>query len=514
LRLGEERYAAGGKTTKEAEPMQLSPVQQQTFDHLRNAVPLFNFLGVLGGPGAGKTAVLRALHAAVGGKYLTARDYLDALRPEHPLALEETLEQLVRHALQSHDCVFIDDLSLPANVMSGCGAYPRTGLLAVALKALTACAEEARKKLIFAADYAVQPLEQMGFVAHIPPFTPADYEFLNRVYLGPDLTGRLDHAKIHRFASNLNGYHLKTVGALLRQDENLDTERYIDYLLSQRLASNVDLQEVQRVTLDDLKGVDEVIRSLETHIILPLENDALAAELQLKPKRGVLLVGPPGTGKTTVGRALAHRLRSKFFLIDGTVISGTQSFYGQVHWIFENAKRNAPSIVFVDDSDAIFESGEELGLYRYLLTLLDGLESASAGRVCVMMTAMDVAHLPPALIRSGRIELWLEMRLPDESARRAILTQVLNGAAPAVREVDYSRLAAATDGFTGADLKRLIEDGKNLLAYDRAREEPVRRATDYFLDAIEGVRANKTRYAEADARARQQRPRRPVYFDE
>src|SRR5262249_1542507 len=156
----------------------------------------------------------------------------------------------------------------------------------------------------------------------------------------------------------------------------------IDYLLSQRLASNVDLDEVQRVTLTDLKGVAEVIRSLETHIILPLENDALAAELQLKPKRGVLLVGPPGTGKTTVGRALAHRLKSKFFPIDGTIISGTSHFYGSVHRIFEQAKRNAPSIVFVDDSDAIFESGEELGLYRYLLTLLDGLESASSGRVC------------------------------------------------------------------------------------------------------------------------------------
>src|ERR1041384_5659661 len=84
------------------------------------------------------------------------------------------------------------------------------------------------------------------------------------------------------------------------------------------------------------------------HIVLPLENDELATRLQLKPKRGVLLVGPPGTGKTTVGRALAHRLKSKFFLIDGTFISGTRDFYERVHHVFEAAKQNAPSIIFID----------------------------------------------------------------------------------------------------------------------------------------------------------------------
>src|SRR5206468_5062129 len=131
------------------------------------------------------------------------------------------------------------------------------------------------------------------------------------------------------------------------------------------------------------------------------------------------------TGKTTVGRALAHRLKSKFFLIDGTYISGTAQFYGRVHEVFEEAKHNAPAIIFLDDSDAIFESGEELGLYRYLLTMLDGLESESAERICVMLTAMNVAHLPPALFRSGRIELWLDMRLPGNEARSSILSLAL-----------------------------------------------------------------------------------------
>src|SRR6185369_10446805 len=112
-------------------------------------------------------------------------------------------------------------------------------------------------------------------------------------------------------------------------------------LHSQNLTSNVEIREVTPVDWNDLKGVDDVIEALEAKIALPLENDALAAELQLKPKRGVLLAGPPGTGKTTIGRALAHRLKSKFFLIDGTVIAGSDDFQDEVSKIFDEAKKNA-----------------------------------------------------------------------------------------------------------------------------------------------------------------------------
>jgi SpoVK/Ycf46/Vps4 family AAA+-type ATPase len=224
------------------------------------------------------------------------------------------------------------------------------------------------------------------------------------------------------------------------------------------------------------------------------------------------LAGPPGTGKTTIGRALAHRLKSKFFLIDGTFISGTNDFYSRIRQVFEAAKQNAPAIIFIDDSDAIFESGEELGLYRYLLTMLDGLESESAGRVCVMLTAMDVGNLPPALIRSGRIELWLEMHLPDAEARTSILSSQIRQLPAALAGVRVALLVEATDGFTGADLKRLIEDAKALYAYDKAQGSAIHSETDYFLMAVETVRVNKTRYATAEARARQQRPRRPVWY--
>ncbi len=310
-----------------------------------------------------------------------------------------------------------------------------------------------------------------------------DYAALLSIFTGP--AAAVDCHKIFRFAPKLTAHQLKAGCSWLSAQGSLNTETFIEYLRTQRLASNVDLGEVQNVNLADLQGVDDVIRSLDIHIVLPLENDALSSELGLRPKRGVLLYGPPGTGKTTVGRALAHRLKGKFFLIDGTFIAGTGQFYGRVHQVFEAAKENSPAVIFIDDADAIFEDGEERGLYRYLLTMLDGLESEGGSRVCVMMTAMNLAHLPPALIRSGRVELWLEMKLPDAAARARILDTQVAGLPADLAAFDRAGVAALTEGFTGADIKRLVSDAKGRYAFDRATESPILPAADYFASAAE-----------------------------
>jgi len=141
--------------------------------------------------------------------------------------------------------------------------------------------------------------------------------------------------------------------------------------------------------------------------------------------------------------------------------------------------------------------------------MIDGLESESAGRVCVMMTAMDVAHLPPALVRSGRVELWLEMKLPNPQARTEILSALLASLPEELRAADAPRLVTATEGFTGADLKAMVEDGKAIFAYDRANNVEPQPTTEYFVRAVTTVQENKQHYATAEAQALMQ-PKSPM----
>ena len=477
--------------------IRLSPAQQSAADRLSSALSKGEIFVLRAEPGMGRTTVLSHLHGMIGGTSLGVRQFLNELTARTPEAIEEAFLSMLDRALSAADLVIVDDLHLLTAIVDNCN-YFRTNLLEAALTAVMTEAVAQNKKLIFGTDdNEPAPVSRRAFVIGMAEFTPADYACICRAWLPAEIGAGIDYAQVHRFGPALSAHQLKSACQWLGGESAITTDELITYLREHHLASNVDLEEVTPVDLRDLKGVDDVIRALESKIALPLENDALAAQYGLKPKRGVLLAGPPGTGKTTIGRALAHRLKSKFFLIDGTVIAGTQFFYSEIRKIFEAAKRNAPSIIFIDDSDVIFESNEEHGLYRYLLTMLDGLESASAGRVCVIMTAKNVASLPRAMVRSGRVELWLETRLPDTEARVCLLKGLLAGVPEPFDAVDIESIAVSARGLTGADLKAVVEDGKLLFAHDLSTGVAPRPAEDYFLEAIDTVRANQVNYARA-----------------
>ena len=480
---------------------QLCPTQQQALSELHAALAISPIAWLSSDRGAGRTTVLRQLCDDLEGEFIPLANLVLQMRTSNPLALEEVFERLISDALFQFPAVICDDVDLVQEVVEGCGSYPRNSWLPAVLQNCCDFAQKHGRRIILGVEYPPHTIRARGYGVRLGEFDEADYEAVTRAILPAEVCDRLDFPRIKRHATHLSARDLSQACHWLARDESLSTEQFLDYLSEHGLTSNIQLSGVRQVSLEDLQGIDDLIASLETQVVLPLEQDALATEYGLRPKRGVLLLGPPGTGKTTIGRALAHRLKSRFFRVDGTFIPGTDDFYQRIESVFRRAQHNAPAVIFIDDCDAMFQSGQELGLYRYLLTMLDGLESEGCRDICVIFTAMELADLPPALLRSGRIELWLETRLPDAEARRRILERLLGGVPADLADVDLATLVEATDGFTGADLDPVVSDGKKLFVADKLRGQPLRPVTEYFLAAAHEVRRNKSRYAAAKAAA-------------
>ncbi|MDH5266934.1 MAG: CDC48 family AAA ATPase [Candidatus Bathyarchaeota archaeon] len=218
-----------------------------------------------------------------------------------------------------------------------------------------------------------------------------------------------------------------------------------------------------RTTYEDIGGLHEEIQRIREMVELPLRHPELFQRLGIRPPQGVLLHGPPGCGKTLLARAVANESEANFFPVNGPEIMN--KFYGgseqNVRDIFEQAQKNLPSIIFIDELDAIAPKREEVTgeverrVVAQLLASMDGLTGRQ--NVIVIGATNRPDALDPALRRPGRFDREIEIGVPDKKGRHEIL-QIHTRGMPLAKDVDLKKLADMMHGYTGADLAGLCRE--------------------------------------------------------
>lgn len=254
--------------------------------------------------------------------------------------------------------------------------------------------------------------------------------------------------------------------------------------------SSMEVEELPEVTYADVGGLDEQINEIRETVELTLTRPELFEKIGITPPKGVLLCGPPGTGKTLLARAVAHETQATFIRVIGSEL--VQKFIGEgarlVREIFAMAKTKSPSIVFIDELDAVGSRRLEVATsgdrevqrtLMQLLSILDGFDARGDVRILAATNRPDI--LDPALLRPGRFDRIIEFPVPNTEARLQIFkihTRKINNDST----VNIDRLVALTDGASGADIKAIVteagmfairqeKDSVSLSDYERAIEK-------------------------------------------
>ncbi len=271
-------------------------------------------------------------------------------------------------------------------------------------------------------------------------------------------------------------------------------------------------EKVPEVTYEDIGGLEEEIKKVREMVEVPLKHPEIFYKLGVEPPKGVLLYGPPGTGKTLLAKAVANESEATFMLLNGPEIMN--KFYGEsekrVRELFEEAEKSAPSIIFIDEIDAIAPKREEVHgeverrVVSQLLTMMDGLKSR--GKVIVIGATNRPNALDPALRRPGRFDREITIGVPTRKARLEIL-KIHTRNMPLTKNVKLEEIANVTHGFVGADLSALCKEAAmnvlrkvvsdiNLTEKEKIPKEVIEKLVIYqedFKEALKIVRPSALR---------------------
>ena len=248
-------------------------------------------------------------------------------------------------------------------------------------------------------------------------------------------------------------------------------------------------------TYADIGGLEYQIREMKESVELPMTHPEYYTDMGIKPPKGVILYGPPGTGKTLLAKAVANQTSASFFRVNGSEL--IQKTMGEgpklVRKIFKMAEQHAPSIVFIDEVDAVgtkrygTDSGGEKEIQRTLLELLNQLDGFDSKQdVKVVLATNRIETLDPALIRPGRIDRKIEFPVPDQKTKKAIF-EIHTARMNLSNDITFEGVISSVNDFTGAEIKSLcMEAGLNAL-----RDRRMKVVMDDFLEAKEKIMTKK-----------------------
>ncbi|VVB57558.1 VCP-like ATPase [uncultured archaeon] len=243
--------------------------------------------------------------------------------------------------------------------------------------------------------------------------------------------------------------------------------------------------QAPQVRWDDVVGLEDTRRALIESIEMPLLHEDLLKEYKLKPAKGLLLFGPPGCGKTLIVRAASHELKAHFFSLSGADLSksGGENALVMLKDTFNRAREQAPAVIFFDEIDSLAPSRHSYSspILTQMLQEMDGIKELK--NVMVVGATNKPTQIDAALLRPGRFDKILYIPPPDKPAREQILRKALAGLLPGL---DYTRLAASSAGFSGADLVSLAQEFKTRLVRQKIRGETPALSSDEALEILKG----------------------------
>ncbi|OPY22820.1 MAG: Proteasome-activating nucleotidase [Methanomethylovorans sp. PtaU1.Bin073] len=257
------------------------------------------------------------------------------------------------------------------------------------------------------------------------------------------------------------------------------------------MVNAMEVVDPQDVDYDQIGGLDEQVQEIVESVELPLTKPEAFAKIGISPPKGVLLFGEPGTGKTLLAKAVANRTEATFIRVVGSEL--IQKYIGDgaklVREIFAMARKKAPSIIFIDELDAIASrrlndtNGADREVQRTLMQLLaemDGFDNRGEVRIIAATNRLDV--LDPAILRPGRFDRIVNVPMPDASARELIL-KIHTRNMRIAKDIDFKKLATLAEGVSGADLSAIAMEAGMLAV----REDKEQVEMDHFLRSVKKV---------------------------